>query len=163
MATTIKFLFLTTYLCEAIFSSSNTTQTVFHDRLNGWEMRIQVSLIKLDIKQSCKNVKSSILLIIVLFWKYYYTNIFICIMHQVLCLLKWSESRSVMSDSLWLHRLWTIYSPWNSPGQNTGMGSLSFLQGIFPAQGLNPGLPHCRQILYQLSHQGNPVCLLLLF
>ena len=48
------------------------------------------------------------------------------------------------------------YSPWNSPGQNTGVGSLSLLQGIFPTQGSNPGLPHCRQILYQLSHKGNP-------
>ena len=49
-----------------------------------------------------------------------------------------------------------IYSPWNSPGQNTRVGSLSLLQGIFPTQGSNPGLPHCRQILDQLSHQGNP-------
>ena len=48
------------------------------------------------------------------------------------------------------------YSPWNSPGKNAGVGSLSFLQGIFPTQGLNPGLPHCRQILYQLSHKGSP-------
>ena len=47
-------------------------------------------------------------------------------------------------------------SPWNSPGQNTGVGSLSLLQGIFPTQGPNPGLPHCRQILYQLSHKGSP-------
>ena len=38
-----------------------------------------------------------------------------------------------------------LYSQWNSPGQNTGVGSLSLLQGIFPTQGLNPGLPHCRQ------------------
>ena len=45
-----------------------------------------------------------------------------------------------------------LYSPWNSPGQNTGVGSLFLLQGIFPTQGLNPGLPHCRWILYQLSH-----------
>ena len=45
---------------------------------------------------------------------------------------------------------------WNSPGQNTGVGSLSFLQGIFPTQGLNSGLPHFRQILYQLSHKGSP-------
>ena len=51
---------------------------------------------------------------------------------------------------------WTILSPWNSPGQNTGVGSLSLLQGIFPTQGSNPGLPHCRQILYQLSHKGSP-------
>ena len=60
-----------------------------------------------------------------------------------------SESRSVVSDFLQPHGL---YRPWNSPGQNTGMGSRSLLQGIFPTQGLNPGLPHCRQILYQLSH-----------
>ena len=37
----------------------------------------------------------------------------------------------------------------------TGVGSLSLLQGIFPTQGLNPGLPHCRRILYPLSHQGS--------
>ena len=58
-----------------------------------------------------------------------------------------------MSDSLQPHGL---YSPWNSPGQNTGVGSLSLLQGIFPTQGLNPGLPHCRWLLYQLSHKGSP-------
>ena len=46
-------------------------------------------------------------------------------------------------------------SPWNSPGQNTGVSGLSLLQGIFPTQGSNPGLPHCRQILYQLSHKGS--------
>ena len=43
--------------------------------------------------------------------------------------------------------------PWNSPGQNTGVGSLSLLQGIFPTQGSNLGLLHCVQILYQLSHK----------
>ena len=64
-----------------------------------------------------------------------------------------SESRSVVSDSLWPHGL---YSPWNSPGQNTGMGSLSLLQEISPTQGSNPGLPHCKQILYQLRHKGSP-------
>ena len=64
-----------------------------------------------------------------------------------------SESRSVVSDSLWPHRL---YSPWNSPGQNTGVGSISLLQGIFPTQGSNPGLPHCRRVLYQLSHKWSP-------
>ena len=58
-----------------------------------------------------------------------------------------------MSDSLLLCGL---YSPWNSPGQNTGVGSLSLLQRIFPTQGSSPGLPHCRQILYQLSHKGSP-------
>ena len=58
-----------------------------------------------------------------------------------------------MSNSL---RPRTLYSPWNSPGQNTGVCSLSLLQGIFPTQGSNPGLPHCRRILYQLSHKGSP-------
>ena len=47
-------------------------------------------------------------------------------------------------------------SPWSSPSQNTGVGSLSLLQGIFPTQGSNPGFPHCRWILYQLSHKGSP-------
>ena len=47
-------------------------------------------------------------------------------------------------------------SPWNSPGQNTGVGSLSLLQGIFPTQGSNPSLPHCRWILYHLRPQGSP-------
>ena len=58
----------------------------------------------------------------------------------------------------WLSRVRTlcdltyyIYSLWNSPGQNTRVGSLSLLQGIFPTQGSNPGLPHCSWILYQLS------------
>ena len=49
-----------------------------------------------------------------------------------------------------------LYSPWSSPGQNTGVGSLSLLRGIFSSQGSNPGLPHCRRILYQLSHKGSP-------
>ena len=64
-----------------------------------------------------------------------------------------SENHSIMSNSLPPHGL---YSSWNSPGQNTGVSSLFLLQGIFPTQGLNPGLPHCRQILYQLSHKGSP-------
>ena len=63
-----------------------------------------------------------------------------------------SESRLIMSKSLQPHGL---YSPWNSPGQNTGVDSLSLLQGIFPTQELNPGLLHCRRILYLLSHKGN--------
>ena len=42
------------------------------------------------------------------------------------------------------------------PGHNTGVGTLSLLQEIFPTQGSNPGLPHCRHILYRLSHQGSP-------
>ena len=73
---------------------------------------------------------------------------------------------------MWPHR-WRptrLPCPWDSPGNNTGvgchfllqcmkvksgMGSCSLPQGIFPTQGLNPGVQHCRQILYQLSHQGS--------
>ena len=44
----------------------------------------------------------------------------------------------------------------DSPGRNTGVGCHALLQGIFPTQRSNPGLPHCRQILYQLSHKGSP-------
>ena len=44
----------------------------------------------------------------------------------------------------------------NAPGQDAGVDSLSLFQGIFPTQGLNPGLPHCRRFLYQLSHEGSP-------
>ena len=56
-----------------------------------------------------------------------------------------SENRSVVSDPLRPHEL---YNLWNSPGQNTGVGSRSLLQGIVPTQGSNPSLPHCKRILY---------------
>jgi len=62
-------------------------------------------------------------------------------------------SHSAVSNSLWPHGL---YSPWNSPGQNTGVGSLSLLQGIFPTQGLNPGLPHCKADYLPAEPQGKP-------
>ena len=64
---------------------------------------------------------------------------------------KWKWSHSVVSDSLRPHGL---LSPWNFPGKSTGVGCHFLLQGIFPTQGSNPGLPHCRQTLYHLSHQG---------
>ena len=72
---------------------------------------------------------------------------------ELACWDMWSESHSVISDSLQPHGL---YSPWNSPGQNIGVCSLSFLQGIFPTQWLRPGLLHCRWNIYQLSHKGSP-------
>ena len=53
-------------------------------------------------------------------------------------------------------RPYGLYSPCNSPGQNTGVGSLSLLQGFVPTQGSSPGLLHCRQLLYPLSHKGSP-------
>ena len=64
-----------------------------------------------------------------------------------------SESYSVVSNPLWPRG---PYSLWDSPGQHAGVASLSLLQGIFPPQGWNPGLPRCRRILYQLSQQGGP-------
>ena len=67
-----------------------------------------------------------------------------------------SESCSVMSSSLRHHGL---YSPWNSPGQNTGIGSRSLLQEIFPTQGLNPGLLHCCGVLDEENWQ-NPAATL---
>ena len=71
-------------------------------------------------------------------------------MKNIACLISTqSESRSAKSDSL---RPQGLYIPWNSPGQNAGVGSLSLLQGIFPTQGSNSGLPHYRCIIYQLSH-----------
>ena len=50
---------------------------------------------------------------------------------------------------------WTDYSHQASPGKNTGVGYHVLLQEVFPNQGSNPGFPHCWQILYHLSHQGN--------
>ena len=69
-----------------------------------------------------------------------------------------SVSCSVMSNSLQPHGLGParLLCPWDSSGKNTGVGSHSLLQGIFPTQGSNPGLLDCRQILYHLSHQGGP-------
>ena len=75
------------------------------------------------------------------------------IFHQQHFMSKESESCSVVSDSWRPHGL---YSPWNSLGQNTGVSSCSLLQGMFLIQGLNPGLLHCRCILYQLSRKGSP-------
>ena len=75
-----------------------------------------------------------------------------------MCYRKWSCS--VISDSLRPRGLkpTRLLRPWDSPGKNTGVGCHSLLQEIFPTQGLNPGLLHCRQTLYRLSHQGSLEC-----
>ena len=73
-----------------------------------------------------------------------------CLNYQLVKLVKWKTLSCV-----WLFVTPGLYSPWNSPGQNTGVGSLSLLQGIFPTQGSNPGLPHCRRILCQVNHKGS--------
>ena len=72
-------------------------------------------------------------------------------------------SCSVMSKSLRLHGLLATSVPVDSPGKNTGVSCHALLQGIFTSQGSNPGLPHCTQILYHLSHQGSPKPDILLF
>ena len=67
-----------------------------------------------------------------------------------------SVSHSVMSDSLWPHGLQPsrLLCPWGFSRQEYWRGYHALLQGIFPTQGSNPGLPHCRRILYHLSHKG---------
>ena len=82
-----------------------------------------------------------------------------CQATHVLILLKSEiDSHSVVSDSLQPHGLQPtrLLCPWNSPSKDTGVGCHSLFQGMFPAQGWNPGLLYCRQILYHLSHQGSP-------
>ena len=72
--------------------------------------------------------------------------------------MKWSEVKVAQSDSLCptLCGPHGLYSRWNSPSQNTGVGSLSLLQGIFSTQESNSVLPYYRWIFYQLSHKGSP-------
>ena len=72
---------------------------------------------------------------------------------------KWSQL--VVSDSFWPHGLYPtrLLHPWNFPCNNTRVGYHFLLQSIFPTQGLNPGLLHCRQMLYHLSHQGSSIIL----
>ena len=67
-------------------------------------------------------------------------------------------SHSVLLDSLCPQGLepTRVLCPWDYPGKITGVGCHFLLQGILLTQGLNPGLLHCRQILYHLSHQGSP-------
>ena len=72
---------------------------------------------------------------------------------RLVCCSPWGHKESDKTE--WLN--WTeLYCPWNSPGQNTGVGNHSLFQGIFPTQGSNSGLPHCTRILYQLSQRGSP-------
>ena len=72
-------------------------------------------------------------------------------LEQNVLLFELLKVKVAQSDSLGPHG---PFSPWNTQGQNTGVGSRCLFQRIFPTQGSNPGLSHCRRILYQLSHQG---------
>ena len=70
---------------------------------------------------------------------------------------KWvkSLSRARLFATPWIVACTKLLHPWDFQGKNTGVGCHFFLQGIFPTQGLNPGLSNCRQTLYHLSHQGS--------
>ena len=73
-------------------------------------------------------------------------------LYMLLCAV---ASCSVISDSLQSYGLQPtrLLCPWDSPGKNSGVGCRALLQGM---EGSNPGLPYCRRVLYQLSHQGSP-------
>ena len=95
-------------------------------------------------------------------WLLQFPNMSGAFFHEI----KYSSTSSFWQpDMIFLILKWKSLScvrlfvtPWtgNSPGRNTGVGSISLLQGTFPTQESNPGLPHCRWILYQLSHKGSP-------
>ena len=91
------------------------------------------------------------------FVSFYTRYIFVLFVHfEMLCfLIDLVNLRLVSWNWKSLNHIRLFATRW-TPGQNTGVGSLFLLQGIFPTQGLNPGLPHCRQFLYQLSHKGSP-------
>ena len=88
------------------------------------------------------------------FYQYHFLN---NIVGFLLNAFHYQWSCSVTSESLGSHGLWPtrLLHPWTFPGKSTGVGCNFLLQGIFPTQGLNPGLLHCR--LYRLSYQGSPL------
>ena len=69
--------------------------------------------------------------------------------------LLWKKSK-ISSKTIWRTVSWRLLCPGNSPAQNTEVGCFSLLQGIFPTQGSNSGLPYYSRIIYQLSQQGCP-------
>ena len=88
-------------------------------------------------------------------WAWECVCVCVCVcVYECVCIHKYIWSEVKVIQSYLTRRPCGLYNPWNSPGQNTGEGSHSFLQGIFPTQESKQGLLHCRLILYQLSHQG---------
>ena len=86
-----------------------------------------------------------------------FTFITAFITHSILLVVQFLGWEDPLEKEMATHSsilAWEIL--WTEP-KNTGVGSLSLLQGIFPTQGSNQGLLHCRPILYQQSHQGSPV------
>ena len=106
-----------------------------------------------NFRKSQKSTNVSLLLSDIFWWVCLLTSMTKTIFYRFNSVLSESESCSVMSSSLQPHRL---YSPWNSPGWSTGVGSFSLLQGICPTQGSNPGLPCCRQISLPAEPPGEP-------
>ena len=82
-----------------------------------------------------------------------YTSLFSDTSSCVLCLV--GQSCTTLCDPVNCMEPTRLLCPWDSPGKSTAVGCHAFLQGIVPTQGLNPGLPHCRQIVNCLSHQGS--------
>ena len=111
----------------------------------------------------------SISILCLFFFFKMFKNFFLSVEIDIYNEVKWSES-SQLCLTLCDPRDYTVHgilqarilewvpfpSPGDLPNQNIGEGSLSLLQGIFPTQGLNQGLPHCRQILYRRSHKASP-------
>ena len=64
-------------------------------------------------------------------------------------------SRARLFATPWIVACTKLLCPWDFQGKSTGVGCHFLLQGIFPTQGSNPALSHCRQMLYRLSHQGS--------
>ena len=120
-----------------------------HSNSNAWE-RIRGTYVQVFIRGNSSKLKKKNFNTVIQFCHCYCVNM---ILHKE-CILKYILAYFHLKKIVQ-----GLHSPWNSPGQNTGVGSLSLLQGIFPTQGSNPGLPQCRQILYQLSHQGSPTVL----
>ena len=106
-----------------------------------------------NFRKSQKSTNVSLLLSDIIWWVCLLTSTTKNIFCRFKSVLSESESCSVVSNSLQPH--W-LHSPWNSPGQNIGVGSFSLLQGIFPTQGSNPDLPCCRQISLPAEPPGKP-------
>ena len=92
----------------------------------------------------------------------YFMQVCVYIYIYIYIYIYMKRSCSIVSDSLPPHGLQPtrLLCPWDFPGKSTGVGCHFLLQGIFPTQGLNPGLLYCRQTLYCLSHQESPLKML---
>ena len=111
--------------------------------------KIEIQLIYSSVLVSGTQQSDSVLYI------YFFQIIFHCSLVLCVCVcVKATRSCLTLCNPMDCSPLiYRFLCPWNSPSKNAGVGSHSLLQGIFPAQGLNPGLLHCRQILYSLNYK----------